>query len=338
MNYTATSKWLIGVATLLVAGLVHAEGDARNWLQRMSTSLTDRNYDGRFIHSSDTQSETLRIVHRNENGKVTERLVSLDGSGREYIRTNTSTTCYMPDTRTVLVEDRSYDNDGLITLIPEYRQGLEDFYDISTGAETMILGRKAVLLTVQPRDEFRYGYRLWLDAETAMPLKSQLFNHHGRIVEQVVFAELTMKDSIPDSDLRSRIDTSGFTLLREKVRRHFISPESIGWRVNNLPPGFRLKVTRLQSMPGSKAPVRHMVYSDGLATVSVFIEPASGTEDQGSGLQRVGSVFAFHTDNSGYQVTAVGEVPPLTVKTIVGSLTRAPGQFSISASASAAVK
>lgn len=337
MKLSIACKVSITTACLLLAGVVHAEGDARSWLQRMSASLTERNYDGRFIHSSDTQSETLRIVHRNEDGKVTERLVSLDGSGREYIRTNTSTTCYMPDTHTVLVEDRA-DNDGLLTLIPEYRQGLEDLYDINTGPETMILGRKAVLLTVQPRDEFRYGYRLWLDEETAMPLKSQLFNHHGKIVEQVVFAELTMKDSIPDSDLRSRIDTSGFTLLREKVRRHFISPESIGWRVNNLPPGFKLKVTRLQSMPGSKSPVRHMVYSDGLATVSVFIEPADGKDNEGSGLQRVGSVFAFHTDNSGYQVTAVGEVPPLTVKTIIGSLTRAPGQFSISASASAAVK
>lgn len=330
-------RLLFGIACMLLASFAHAEGEARNWLERMSSSLMDRNYDGRFIHSSDTQSETLRIVHRNVHGKVTERLVSLDGSGREYIRTNTTTTCYMPDTHTVLVEDLP-DNDGLITLIPEYRKGLEDFYDINVGAETMILGRKAVLLTVQPRDEFRYGYRLWLDEETAMPLKSQLFNHHGKIVEQVVFAELTMKDNIPDGDLQSRIDTSGYTMLHQRIHRHFVSPESIGWRVNSLPPGFRLKVTKLQSMAGSKSPVRHMVYSDGLATVSVFIEPANGKEDEGSGLQRVGSIFAFHTDNSGYQVTAVGEVPPLTVKTIISSLTRTSEQSSISASASAAVK
>jgi sigma-E factor negative regulatory protein RseB len=319
---------------MLLASQVHAEGDARSWLERMSASLTERNYDGRFIHSSDTQSETLRIVHRNVRGKITERLASLDGVGREYIRTNTSTTCYMPDTRTVLVEDR-VDNDGLLTLIPEYRAGLENYYDITTGQETMILGRRAVLLTVQPRDEFRYGYRLWLDAETAMPLKSQMFNHHGKIVEQVAFAELSMKDTITDADLQTSLNSSGYTQLRHEVRRHFVAPDSIGWRVDNLPPGFKLKVTRLQSMAGSKNPVRHMVYSDGLATVSVFIEPANSKEDQGSGLQRVGSVFAFHTDNAGFQVTAVGEVPPVTVKTIVGSLTRATGQYSISGSANA---
>ncbi len=337
MTFSMIFRTLIGVSSLLLGTLAHADSDARGWLERMSKSLTERNYDGRFIHSSDTQSETLRIVHRNVNGKITERLVSLDGSGREYIRTNVNTTCYMPDTHTVLVEDRS-DNDGLLTLIPEYRAGLEDFYDISTGPETMILGRRAILLTVQPRDEFRYGYRLWLDMETAMPLKSQLFNHHGRIVEQVAFAELAMKETIADVDLQSSLNTAGYTMMRQEVRRHFISPNSIGWRVNNLPPGFKLKVTRLQSMAGSRNPVRHMVYSDGLATVSVFIEPANSKEDQGSGLQRVGSVFAFHSDNSGFQVTAVGEVPPLTVKSIVGSLTRLSGQSNISASASAAVK
>ncbi|HEX2584361.1 MAG TPA: MucB/RseB C-terminal domain-containing protein [Steroidobacteraceae bacterium] len=322
----------------LIASVAHAESDARNWLVRMSASLTERNYDGRFIHSSDTQSETLRIVHRNVKGGITERLVSLDGSGREYIRTNTKTTYYMPDTRTVVVEDR-IDNDGLLTLIPEYRAGLENYYDITMGQETMVLGKRAILVNVQPRDEFRYGYRLWLDMETAMPLKSQLFNHHGKIVEQVAFAELAVKDSIPDADLQTSINTSGYSQLRQEARRHFISPDSIGWRVTNLPPGFKLKVTRLQSMAGSKSPVRHMVYSDGLATVSVFIEPANGKDNQGSGLQRVGSVFAFHSDNSGYQVTAVGEVPPLTVKSIVGSLMRdGANGSSISVSANASAK
>jgi len=336
-------KALCGVAYLMLASLatspVWAEGDARNWLVRMSASLTERSYDGRFIHSSDTQSENLRIVHRNVNGKITERLVSLDGSGREYIRTNANTTYYMPDTRTTVVEDR-VDNEGLLTLIPEYRAGLENYYDISVGAETMVLGRRAVLVTVQPKDEFRYGYRLWLDADNAMPLKSQLFNHHGKIVEQVAFAELSMKDGIPDADLQTRLNTSGYSMMRNEVRRHFVSPDSIGWRVSNLPPGFKLKLTRLQYMAGSKSPVRHMVYTDGLATVSVFIEPANSKEDQGSGLQRVGSVFAFHSDTAGFQVTAVGEVPPLTVKSIVGSLSRDTGtsQFSISASANAVVK
>ena len=320
-----TARWLL-LTTLTIPLLAQAaDSDARSWLERMSKALTERNYDGRFIHSDNNQSETLRIVHRNLRGKITERLVSLDGSGREYIRTNTQVTCYMPDTRTVLVEHRP-DSDALLTLIPEYRAGLEAYYDISVGAETMILGRRAQLLTVQPRDEFRYGYRLWLDADSAMPLKSQLFNHHGRIIEQVVFAELKLLEQIADSDLHHSVNATGYEWIRQEERRHTISAASIGWRVNNLPAGFKLRFTRLQSMAGSDAPVRHLVYSDGLATVSVFIEPMSKQDEPGSGLQRVGSAFAFHVDAAGYQVTAVGAVPLITVKSMVGSLTRESAQ------------
>lgn len=313
------------LACMLAGAMAHSAGispDARTWLERMSQALVERNYDGRFIHSTEAQSETMRIVHRNLGGKITERLVSLDGMGREYIRTNTEVTYYMPDKRAVLVESRA-DSDALLTLIPEYRPGLEAYYDISTGPVTKVLERKAQLVTVQPRDEYRYGYRLWLDAETAMPLKSQLFDRQGKVVEQVAFAELTLRERVPDRDLLPGVNTAGYEWTRHEVRRRTVSQEVVGWRVANLPPGFKLKVTRLQPVMGSSTPVRHLVYSDGLATVSMFIEQVAA-DDNGTGLQRVGSAYAFHSDIQGYQITAVGEVPAVTVKNMVSSLTREP--------------
>jgi sigma-E factor negative regulatory protein RseB len=308
---------------LLVSGVAvqAAEQDARSWLERMSKALVESNYDGRFIHSTGEQSETMRIVHRNVKGQITERLVSLDGSGREYVRTNIEVTYYMPDRRAVLVESRT-DSEALLTLIPEYKPGLEAYYDISTGPVMKVLERKAQLVTVQPRDEYRYGYRLWLDAKTAMPLKSQLFDRRGRVVEQVAFAELALRDSVPDRDLATTVDTTGFEWTRHEIRRHTITLEDVGWRVQSLPPGFKLKVTRLQPVAGLDTPVRHLVYSDGLATVSMFIEQISVGSDSGSGLQRVGSAYAFHSDVQGYQITAVGEVPAVTVRNMVSSLTR----------------
>ncbi|MGE3892220.1 MAG: MucB/RseB C-terminal domain-containing protein [Steroidobacteraceae bacterium] len=295
--------------------------DARTWLERMSEALVNRNYDGRYIHSTDMQSETMRIVHRNVRGKVTERLISLDGMGREYIRTDTEVTYYMPDKRSVLVESRA-DSDGLLSLIPEYKPGLEAYYDISTGPVGKVLERKAQLVIVQPRDERRYGYRLWLDTETAMPLKSQLFDRQGRIIEQVAFAELSLRERIPDTDLQPKVDTAGYEWVRHEVRRRTVAQESIGWQVENLPPGFKLKVARLQPVVGSAAPVKHLVFSDGLATVSVFIAQVSSKTQMNSGFQKVGSTYAFHADSSGYQVTAVGEVPAATLRDLVTSLTR----------------
>ncbi len=318
-----TCSLLVCMLAGTVAPAALAGTDARVWLERMAQALVERNYDGRFIHSTETQSETMRIVHRNQGGKIIERLVSLDGLGREYIRTNSEVTYYMPDKRAVLVESRA-DSDALLTLIPEYQPGLEAYYDISTGPTTKVLERKAQLVTVQPRDQYRYGYRLWLDAETAMPLKSQLFDRQGKVVEQMAFAELALREHVADRDVSPGVNAGGYEWTRHEVRRRTVTQDVVGWRVTNLPPGFKLKVTRLQPVMGSNVPVRHLVYSDGLATVSMFIEQVAARDDNSTGLQKVGSAYAFHSDVQGYQITAVGEVPAVTVKSMVSSLTREP--------------
>lgn len=330
MIHPATIQGFLRVGMLLwslAAGVAVAgdSGTARAWLERMGTALANRNYDGRFIHSSATQAEILRIVHRVKGGKLTERLVSLDGNGREFIRTNTELTCYMPDKRTVLVENRS-DSDALLSLIPEYREGLEAYYDITMGPLIKILGRKTQVISVQPRDEYRYGYRVWLDAESAMPLKSQLFDRGGRVIEQIAFAELELLDTVADSELQPSVDASGYQWIRHEFRKRTIAKSALGWRIDNLPPGFELKVTRLQPLTGSDKPVRHLVYSDGLASVSIFIEeqPKQAAAQPRTGYQRVGSGFAYFSDTPGYQITGVGEVPMATIRKMVSSLVYEP--------------
>lgn len=295
--------------------------DGRTWLQRMEQALETRNYDGRYIHSTESQSETLRIIHRNDGGRLTERLVSLDGSGREYVRTNREITTYMPDKREVVVEVRS-ETDPLLNVIPEYRPELDAYYDITTGPVTQVLERPAQMVLVQPRDEYRYGYRLWLDTESAMPLKSQLLDRGGRIIEQMVFAELNLPTNISDSELRPKVNTSGYTSLKYETRR-VDDPKGKGyvqWYVQTPPPGFKLTVNRVRPMMGSARPARHLVYSDGLSSVSIFIEQDVADADPVMGAQKVGSSHAFQQEVQGYRVTAVGQVPAVTVRNMVFSL------------------
>ena len=297
--------------SLLAWGAEDPEG--RTLLERMSEALSSRNYEGRFVHMNDVRSETMRIIHRNVNGVVTERLVALDGSGREIVRTDGEITCYLPDRKTVLVTKHS-DRNTLVANLPVYSDELQSFYDIKMGASAKLLGRPTQLVSVQPRDEFRYGYKLWLDAETAMPLKSQLSDGEGRVVEQMAFAELVIRDSVPPEDLKPAVDTQGFRYLTQEAPRAISAAGSGGWSVQRLPPGFKLTITRVQSMAGSRALVHHMVYSDGLASVSVFIEPKPAQAMHGLG--RVGSASAYSIDFDGHQITAVGEVPPVTVESI----------------------
>jgi sigma-E factor negative regulatory protein RseB len=321
-------KWPVSlIATLFAVVSTGYAGDreAREWLERMSDALATRNYEGRFFHLRDSHSEAMRIYHRVDGkGKVTERLVSLDGSGREIVRNQTEVVCYLPDRRTVLVEKRT-DENTLLAAVPAYNEELEAHYNIERGPFTKALGRRTQVINVTPRDQFRYGYRLWLDDETAMPLKSQLCDRQGRVIEQILFAEINFRDRIPVDSLKPSITGEGFRWIRQDAQPQLAAGQVVGWGVIRPPAGFRLTAWRIQFIAGSKVPVQHLVYSDGLASVSVFIEPLSPQAEPMKGLAKVGAAFAFSRALDDHQVTAVGEVPPVTLEAIASGVTKDDG-------------
>lgn len=313
---------LLALALCLVAGAAWADEPVR-WLTRMNQALTGRNYDGTFSHWHGGQVEMLRIIHRVQDGTVSERLASLDGSGREFIRTGASLACYLPDRRTVLVEQRPQQEP--LVGFPAVDAETARFYDIREVARTRFNRRDTHVISVTPRDEFRYGYRLWIDHSTAMPLKSQLCDAHGNVIEQIVFASLTLAKNIPDSAFRPEVSTEGFQWVRNASLP--ASAAALAWSALSLPPGFRMTVRAAQTLPGSAQPVDHLVFSDGVASVSVFVEATRG-EIRGAASTTsttVGSSSAFSTVIDGHKVTAVGEVPPATVQYIATQLKAAQG-------------
>jgi sigma-E factor negative regulatory protein RseB len=314
--------WL---ALAMVAATTVAAEEPTQWLQRMNQALTSRNYDGTFSHWHGGRVETLRIIHRVQDGSVAERLVSLDGSGREFIRSGPDLACYLPDKKTVLVEKRPAD-ESLLGGFPAINEQTANFYDIQEIARTRLNRRDTHVITVTPKDEFRYGYRLWIDETTAMPLKTQLCDGRGHVIEQIVFANLTLSSRIPDSAFKPEVSTEGFQWLRNEAPASAKeTPEnaSVVWNSLKLPPGFRMAARSAQMMPGSNDPVSHLVFSDGLASVSVFLEQGpkdppnekSITEESAT----VGSSSVFSTVMDGRKVTAVGEVPPETLRSIASS-------------------
>src|SRR6202789_363619 len=330
------ANWLVPcavVGALLTALPQRSRGadDPREWLQKMSQALATRNYDGTFFHLSEGRVETMRIVHRVRAGRVTERLQSLDGSAREFVRNNDELTCYLPDQHPVLVEPRQ-DHGPFLGSLPQFGADVNEFYRIESLPDTHILGRAARVIAVNPKDQFRFGYRLWLDETTTMPLKTQLCDSRGQVIEQIFFARLDMPESIPDSDLAPTVHTDGMRWVRQGASADNASAALAAYRASQLPPGFHLTVQGAQTLGGATAPASHLVYSDGLATVSVFVEeqissdsgvaPAPDTQAQApmQGLARVGSGYAFSTVVQGHQVTAVGEVPAQTVEFIAHSV------------------
>jgi sigma-E factor negative regulatory protein RseB len=317
------------IALVLVAATAAAAEEPSRWIARMNEALTSRNYDGTFSHWLGGRVEMLRIIHRVQDGAVAERLVSLDGSGREFIRNGLDLACYLPDKRTVLVERRPA-NESLLGGFPAINQQAANFYDIKELQRTRFNRRDTRVISVSPKDEFRYGYRLWIDESTAMPLKTQLCDARGRVIEQIVFASLTLPAHIPDTAFKPDVSTEGFRWLRNHTTPSKESPEnaSFMWDALKLPPGFKMATRAAQAMPGSEGPVSHLVFTDGLASVSVFLEagpkdpPSQQTITEESA--QVGSSSVFSTVMGGRKVTAVGEVPPETVRSIASSFSSQP--------------
>ncbi len=317
-------RFVPGAVALSLLGAVSASAhatpeEARAWLARMSEALATREYDGLFTHSNRRQSETMRIVHRMEGERSVERLVSLDGSGREIVRTPREVHAYLPDQGVVLVEPRT-DEGSLLTALPKPGAVLDAQYLLEVRSGYRLLGRDVRVVEIRPRDAYRYGYRLWLDEKTAMPLRSEVCDQLGRPVERIQFTRLDMHKNMPARETEPSVDASGFRWVRSArtvADRRTAGP---GWRPLKVPPGFRLVGWRAQTLPEHPMPVQHLVFSDGFASVSVFIEPGSRNTPAPSEASHMGAASTFTTTVQGHVITAVGEVPPTTVRDIATSL------------------
>ena len=179
----------------------------------MNEALGSRNYDGVFVHQLGGKRETLRIIHRVRNGEMTERVVSTDGSGREFVRRGSEWTAYFPDRKMVVVEQRGHGGfiSGLRILAGT---SAESNYDIRDVEQVRMQGRPTRVITVTPKDAFRYGYRLWIDEKTAMPVKTQLSSANSEVIEEIAFVSLTLPPVIDDELLKPDVDASGFRWLR----------------------------------------------------------------------------------------------------------------------------
>ena len=326
-----TKAYLLGAAlAVALAGAARAAQPAV-WLERMNHALTHLDYEGTFAHWQSGRVQMLRIIHRIKDGVVSERLESLDGSGRELIRAGTRLTCYLPDQHEVLVEHVPPDS-SLLARLPVYDRHIARFYAIHAGPRMRVDRHDTRLITVMPRDRYRYGYRLWID-HAGMPLKIQLWNlrHGGQVVEQIAFATLTIDPHIPNSAFTPHLSTAGYRWLRNRAA----APPSAGlaWNASWLPPGFHMATRVVQVMPGAPGPVDHLVYTDGLASVSVFIERHAVPRAAHPVIEaaRMGASYVFSTIVDGHRVTAVGQAPALTVRSIAASVRAVPAAVTVPA-------
>ncbi|MDX1442447.1 MAG: MucB/RseB C-terminal domain-containing protein [Gammaproteobacteria bacterium] len=292
--------------------------DPAAWLEQMNTALGSVNYRGTFVYIHHDEADTMLVIHRVDEDGTRERLVSLNGSAREVVRDDDTVKCFLPDDRAVLVEKR-HDAGTLTKGVPLNAAQYDEHYAFELQGISRIAGRKAQLIAINPRDGYRYGYRLWLDDETALPLRSELVNDQGQPIEKMIFTEIEIGVDIPDEDLDPTISGEGFEWLVQETEAHSRNRSDIPVSFNGLPAGFGIKRAEAEGEGDGRS--YHVVLSDGLSSVSVFAEPVSKDRPTLAGLSKLGAVNAFGIRRDTHHVTVVGEVPEATV-TAIGEAVR----------------
>ena len=289
-------------------------------LNEMSVASRTLNYDGVFMYRLGSQIETMRIIHKSGEDGVYERLVSLTGHAREVIRDKEEVKCFYPENKSVVVE-KSRLGKLISSYLPNPVQSISDYYTFEIVSQDRIAGMDAWVVNVRPKDKYRYGYQLWVDKKSKLLLKSELKNQLGVTLEQIIFAQLNILDDIDERLLEPGIQTADYTWYNN-IRADESAAENSKrkWQATWLPDGFSMSRHAREQMVTSDDPVEHLIYSDGLAMVSIYVEKVMQEPEINVNASQFGGVNAYATYADGYQVTAVGEVPRATVKQMADSV------------------
>ena len=308
---------VIAAGSILLCGSAFAEAEPQDWLNRMAAVVHSISYEGTVIRIHGSNVEALKVVHTVENGVVQEKVVAQEGSSLEIIRNGNEVHRILPDRRSVLVEEWD-DKPTLFSTLPSSDVRFGSEYDVSIVRKERVAGRETIMLAIRAHDGYRYGHRIWLDTETAFPLQTQLISD-GEAIDQVKFAEIRLNQEIHASALEPSVSTEHFTWLRQSTG-HEGSTVKTDWNSESLPSGFRAVSIHEDTMASSEEVVTHILFSDGLANVSVFIAARSG--ELQAGPARLGGSNAYSVEYGDFEITAIGEVPAMTVEQIATSMRR----------------
>ena len=320
---------LVATGALIGTPAAGQESRARTdvqWIQAVRQAAQRVNYHGTVVYQAGGEMRSSRITHLFDGTHSHERIQTLDGKPREYIRRRSSANdevqCLIPETRRIVIEQRNVEESfpGLSSASPEE---ILERYTLKLGDVERVAGIECQMLTLEPKDNARYGYRLWVDRASGLLLRAQTLNERREVIEQIAFTDVRIGERIDRAKLRPSWSTEGWSVERSDYRKADLSQH--GWLVP-APAGFRKTREVARRIAGSDA--MQAVFSDGLATVSVFIEPRSLLSAPGSGSQvPLGDALQIHGRTSAFSrrvgdslVTVVGEVPPSTVRAVAGSV------------------
>ncbi|AZP13717.1 MucB/RseB C-terminal domain-containing protein [Undibacterium parvum] len=299
-------------------------------LRKAQTAAQKLNYSGTFIYQQANQIRTSRIFHIVDAHGELEKLEILDGKPREYLRRNDEVSCYLPESKTVQVE-KNVTQEVFPALLTNNLSSLPDFYNIKKSEVSRVAGLACQTLSLEPKDALRYGYRLCIEAASGLLLRAQTVNAKQEVIEQIAFTQVAIGEVDKTHLKPSFPNTAQWQLENLTVQANINS----GWTVKSLPAGFKKTREMRRLIPLSAAAIAanagstkadatkshqvvQMIFSDGISSISVFIEPDTGSRTEGN-LQQ-GAMTIMGKRQADHWLTVVGEVPLAAIKQVINSI------------------
>ncbi len=323
--------WLLLVFSMPM-GLSYAADESmlvKAWLAKMIKAEHSVSYQGTLIYRYSDEMVAMNIVRTQSDNGMLEHLTSLNGTPGEVVRNPHQVTCLLPNVPMPLVYDNLKIKKGAVEMLQHRIDEIEQYYQLSLAEVTPVAGRMSQKVVIKPRDKYRYGYQFWIDQQSGLLLKLEHLAADGRIMEQMIYSNVDIYSEALPPEVRELhaikpVDGNSVAQLSSPQVKN---DGANNWTVKYIPNGFALadyqRRNNAQQNNEYQMPFEHIVFSDGLASVSVFIEK-QGKSGPFNGVSQRGAMNAYIASVDDYQVVVVGEVPLETLELIGESVRHSP--------------
>lgn len=292
------------------------------WLTKMANAPRQYNYAGTFVYYADSHMETSYITHKTDASGERERIEVLDGMPRIVFRNNDEMKCYLPESRKIYTEKRWF-RKFFPDFMPQPVENIDDNYLVKEIKRERIANREAQVLMLIPRDSLRYGHQFWIDVDTGLLLKVSVAQGND-VIEQFSFAQLRVGHDIEVGEVTPDQAMVSGEWKTTNLIAAILNKNELRWEITHLPAGFKKLIEMKRNLTEKATLVDHIALSDGLATVSVFIEPVvkDAPAPVPGFFSSRGAINIYVRTLDGNKITTVGEVPVETIKLIGDSVIR----------------
>lgn len=282
-------------------------------LGKMCQAMNQTSFRGTLVYLHDNQLESMDIAKSHTEAGQAEKIYSLNGEARQVIRQNGTLMCIIPNAKKVTIESREHSQ--LPFSIPQNLDNVQSFYTVSIQGNERVADMDSFIVQLEPKDAYRYGRKLWIGKKYNMLLKSDVLGAKGQALEQMMFTSLNVVERLPDDVFAPSVESSAYKQINISSKIADQPKEQmLHWRLDKAPVGFTVVSHNRTRSSLTGQMIEHLFLSDGMASVSIFIEPKVGEVFEGE--SRMGAVNAYGSVKSGHKVVTVGAVPPVTVRLI----------------------